>query len=50
MATLLSTFRFSLAKGENAKIYWNRAGVAYPTVGPNGKKPSLPVTIEALRE
>ncbi|EKM58850.1 uncharacterized protein PHACADRAFT_205085 [Phanerochaete carnosa HHB-10118-sp] len=46
LAILLSSFRFSLAKGESASIFWNRSGVAYPTAGPNGKKPNLPLTVE----
>ena len=48
LAVLLTTFRFSLASGENANIIWNRAGVAYPSCGPERSKPRMPLKVEAL--
>lgn len=49
LATLLSSFRFSLCDGKNADIVWNRAGIAYPTVGNDGGHPSLPLRVERLK-
>ncbi|EKM58872.1 uncharacterized protein PHACADRAFT_88318 [Phanerochaete carnosa HHB-10118-sp] len=48
LAMLITSFRLSLCKGKNGDIFWNRAGIAYPTVGPDGKKPSLPLRVEPL--
>ncbi|GJE97234.1 cytochrome P450 [Phanerochaete sordida] len=48
LAMLVSSFRLSLCEGKNADIVWNRAGIAYPTVGPDGRKPSLPLRVEPL--
>ncbi|EKM58812.1 uncharacterized protein PHACADRAFT_112917 [Phanerochaete carnosa HHB-10118-sp] len=48
LAMLVASFRLSLCAGKNGDIFWNRAGIAYPTVGPDGKKASLPLKVELL--
>ncbi|GJE97230.1 cytochrome P450 [Phanerochaete sordida] len=48
LATLVSSFRLSLCEGANADIIWNRAPIAYPTVGPTDKTPRLPLRLEPL--
>jgi len=48
LAMLVSSFRLSLCEGKDGGIFWNRAGISYPTVGPDGKKPSLPLKVESL--
>lgn len=45
---LVTSFRLSLCEGKNGDIVWNRAGISYPTVGPDGEKPSLPLRAEPL--
>ncbi|GJE97231.1 cytochrome P450 [Phanerochaete sordida] len=47
LAMLVSSFRFSLCEGKNGEIVWNRAGIAYPSVG-NSRRPSLPLCVEPL--
>ena len=48
LSTLISSFHFSLADGENGEIVWNRAGVSYPSTHQSGAKPSMPVKMEPL--
>ena len=48
LAILLSSFRFRSSEREKTKIFWNRASVAWPSVGPYGNKPSLPLVVEPI--
>lgn len=45
LALLLSNFKFSATDKE---VYWNSAGVTYPTVGPNASKAAMPLTVERI--
>ena len=42
LAVLLRSFRFMPSDEE---IYWNLAGINYPTVGKDGAKPALPLKV-----
>ena len=44
LSALLTSFRFALTDDDDIK--WNRAGVAYPSVGDG--KPSMPVRLEII--
>ena len=46
LAVLISNFTFELSDKE---IVWNNAGVAYPSVGRESKKPELPLKVSPLR-
>ncbi|EKM56480.1 uncharacterized protein PHACADRAFT_253633 [Phanerochaete carnosa HHB-10118-sp] len=48
LTMLVTSFRLSLCEGKNGDIVWNRTGISYPTVGPDGRKPSLPLRAEPL--
>ena len=45
LAVLLSNFKFSQTGKE---IYWNVAGVSYPSVGPDSVKPAMPLIVQRL--
>ncbi|KAI0763492.1 cytochrome P450 [Trametes elegans] len=45
LAVLFTTFKFELTK---KPIYWNMAGVMYPSVDPSGESPELPLKVEHI--
>jgi hypothetical protein len=45
MAVLLRSFKVHLS---DTPIYWNIAGVAYPTISPEAKGHALPIRLEPL--
>lgn len=45
IAVMLRSFRFSLGEKE---IYWNMAGVNYPTVGKTSEKPAAFLRLERI--
>ncbi|KAJ3559692.1 hypothetical protein NM688_g189 [Phlebia brevispora] len=47
LAVLLSSFKFTLSDKE---ICWNLADVAYPTVGPINRTPSMPLNVEPVEK
>ncbi|KAJ3559691.1 hypothetical protein NM688_g188 [Phlebia brevispora] len=47
LAALLSSFKFTLSDKE---ICWNLADVAYPTVGPISRTPSMPLNVEPVEK
>ncbi|KAI0370603.1 cytochrome P450 [Pilatotrama ljubarskyi] len=47
LAVLISTFTFELTE---KPIYWNMAGVQYPSVDPEGKSPELPMKVGLVKE
>lgn len=48
LVLLLSSFRFSQPAGDKANIFWNRASVTWPSVGPKAAKASLPLILEVI--
>ncbi|KAI0741674.1 cytochrome P450 [Daedaleopsis nitida] len=50
LATLLESFTFSIPLELEEPIYWNLAGIQFPTVGKISTKPELPLRVELLRE
>ncbi|KAJ3532760.1 hypothetical protein NM688_g7376 [Phlebia brevispora] len=46
LAVLLSSFKFT-SSGKD--IYWNLADVSYPTIGREGRKPTMPLHVQHLR-
>lgn len=46
LAVMLRSFKFSLSE---KPIYWNLAGVNYPTVGDNGGKPAMYLKLEPVK-
>ena len=46
MSVMLRSFKFSL--GEKP-IFWNLAGVNYPTVGKDGDKPAMYLKLEPVK-
>lgn len=44
---LLRAFRFQPAH-DHKDIYWNSAGISYPTIGQTSDKLALPIKIEAI--
>jgi hypothetical protein len=46
LAVMLRSFKFFL--GEKP-IYWNLAGVNYPTVGKSGGKPAMYLRLEPIK-
>ena len=46
LAVLLRSFRFMPSDQE---VYWNLAGVNYPTVGKDGVKAALPLKLEPVK-
>ncbi|KAJ3002840.1 hypothetical protein NUW54_g5630 [Trametes sanguinea] len=46
LADLISAFKFELSK----PIYWNMAGVQYPSVDPSGDKPEMPMKVSLVKE
>ncbi|KAI8972821.1 cytochrome P450 [Trametes punicea] len=47
LSLLLSNFTFELS---DKPIVWNISGIRYPTVGPNGQKPELPLKVSRLQK
>ncbi|KAH9899159.1 cytochrome P450 [Cubamyces lactineus] len=47
LAVLLSSFKFELS---DKHIYWNLAGVMYPSVDVNGNHPELPMKVTPLKK
>lgn len=45
LSVLLANFKFELT---DKPIVWNNAGVAYPTVGKESKKPEMPLKLTAI--
>ena len=45
MAVLLTNFKF---EPSDKPIVWNNAGVAYPSVGRESKKPEMPLKVALL--
>ena len=45
LSVLMANFKFSLS---NQDIFWNLAGVYYPTVGPSSTQPALPLKVEKI--
>ena len=45
LVTLLSKFKFAPS---NRDVYWNLAGIQYPTVGQDSLRPELPMKVEFL--
>ena len=46
LAVLLSTFRFELS---DKSIYWNLAGVVYPSVQKEGSEAEMPMKVTLLK-
>ncbi|OJT12108.1 Docosahexaenoic acid omega-hydroxylase CYP4F3 [Trametes pubescens] len=46
LAVLISTFTFELT---DKRIYWNMAGVQYPSADPCGERPELPMKVELVK-
>lgn len=46
LAVLLSNFTFELM---DKPIYWNMAGVQYPSADPRGERPELPMKVELVK-
>ncbi|KAJ3548741.1 hypothetical protein NM688_g5258 [Phlebia brevispora] len=46
LTVLLSSFKF-MPSGKD--IHWNLAGVSYPTIGREGRKPAMPLHVQHLR-
>ena len=45
LAVLLSTFKFELSE---KRVYWNLAGVMYPSIDLEGDHPQLPMKVTLL--
>lgn len=45
LSILLSSFKFELT---DKSIFWNHAGVMYPTVETESKRPEMPLTVSQL--
>ncbi|KAI0816023.1 hypothetical protein BC628DRAFT_1334538, partial [Trametes gibbosa] len=45
LAVLLNSFKFALTE---KPVFWNHAGVMYPTVGEESKRPEMPLTVSQL--
>lgn len=43
---LISTFTFELTE---KRIYWNMAGVQYPSADPQGEHPELPMKVGLVK-
>lgn len=43
---LLSNFTFELT---DKRIYWNMAGVQYPSADPRGERPELPMKVTLVK-
>ena len=46
LTTMIRSFRFSVGDKE---VYWNMAGVTYPTVGKESDKPAAYLRVERIR-
>ncbi|KAI0806598.1 cytochrome P450 [Fomes fomentarius] len=46
LSVLLANFKFELT---DKPIVWNNAGVAYPTIGKESKKPEMPLKLTAIK-
>ena len=46
LSLLLSNFKFDLS---DKPIVWNNAGVAYPTVGRDSRKPEMPLKVSVIK-
>ncbi|KAJ8473556.1 hypothetical protein ONZ51_g7793 [Trametes cubensis] len=47
LAVLLTTFKFELSE---KRVYWNLAGVMYPSIDLEGNHPQLPMKVTLLKE
>lgn len=43
---LISSFKFELT---DKRIYWNMAGVQYPSADPRGERPELPMKVQLVK-
>lgn len=46
LAIILRTFKVTLSSKE---VYWNVAGVNYPTVGKDGSRAEMPLMLERIK-